>query len=168
MRAHRAHCRSKWHSAASVLAGLGLQCCLASLLMLAAGSAMGFCYAEAAQRYQVPAELLRAIARVESGERHLPPSRNANGTVDIGVMRINSGWLPRLAQYNIDEKKLSEDACLSVMVGAWILALNRAQLGNSWNAVGAYNVGCRKLSHSQCQALRQRYVLKVARAALKP
>lgn len=139
---------------------------LLSLLSLS-GPALGFCYAEAAQRYQVPAELLRAIARVESGERHLPPSRNANGTVDIGIMRINSGWLPRLARYNIDERRLSEDACLSVMVGAWILALNRAQLGSSWNAVGAYNVGCRQMSQTQCQALRQRYVLKVARAALR-
>lgn len=160
--------RGQCPSTAAAAVGLAWRCLLALLLSVLARSAMGFCYAEAAQRYQLPAELLRAIALVESGERHLPPSRNANGTVDIGVMRINSGWLPRLAQYNIDEKKLSEDACLSVMVGAWILALNRAQLGNSWNAVGAYNVGCRKMSHSQCQALRQRYVLKVARAALRP
>lgn len=134
--------------------------------LTAVSYSQAFCYAEAAQRYQVPAELLRAIARVESGERHLPPSRNANGTVDIGVMRINSSWLPQLARYNIDARRLSDDACLSVMVGAWILALNRAQLGNGWNAVGAYNAGCRKLSHSQCQSLRERYVLKVARAAL--
>jgi soluble lytic murein transglycosylase-like protein len=82
-------------------------------------------------------------------------------------MQINSGWLPTLARYGIDEQRLSQDACASVMVGAWILAMNRQKLGSSWEAVGAYNAGCRNLSRAQCQALRQRYVLKVARAAIR-
>lgn len=138
------------------------------LLMAVPFTAYGFCYYEAGHRYQIPPELLRAIARVESGEQgHLPPSLNANGTRDIGVMQINSGWLPTLARYGIDEQRLSQDACASVMVGAWILAMNRQKLGSSWEAVGAYNAGCRKLNRDQCQALRQRYVLKVARAAMR-
>lgn len=64
--------------------------------------------------------------------------RNSNGTRDIGLMQINSTWLPKLAQYGVSEANLF-DACTNAYVGTWILAQNIAKLGNSWEAVGAYN-----------------------------
>ena len=122
--------------------------------------ALGNCFSHAAATYGLPESLLIAIAQVESGLRHLPPSRNPNGTYDIGVMRINSSWLPVLRRYGIDSEDL-EDACKNVLIGAWILARNRRIYGDSWTAVGAYNVGCRRLHAAECERRRAAYSWKV-------
>lgn len=97
------------------------------------------CLWEAAHRHQLDDQLLYAIAMVESGLNPRALNRsNANGTRDIGLMQINSSWLPRLARRNITEQDLY-DPCISADVGAWILADNIARLGATWRAVGAYN-----------------------------
>jgi soluble lytic murein transglycosylase-like protein len=97
------------------------------------------CFDLAAQRYQVPVQLLQAIAMQESGGRPDAINRsNANGSYDIGMMQINSFWLPRLARHGIQEKDLF-DPCVSVLVGAWILSDNFARLGYNTQGLGAYN-----------------------------
>ena len=130
-------------------------------MLAAPQQVLGFCFEEAEKAYGVPAELLRAVARVESGLRVLPPNMNPNGTWDIGVMRINSSWLPMLGRYGITQARLERDHCLSVMVGAWVLASNKASLGPSWDAVGAYNVGCARLNAVECRRRRQAYAWRV-------
>lgn len=90
-------------------------------------------------KYNIHPALLYAIAKTESGLRpNATGPRNANGTYDIGMMQINSSWLPTLAKHGITERHLY-DPCVSLDVGAWVLAQNMSKLGNSWNAVGAYN-----------------------------
>lgn len=97
------------------------------------------CWHDAAERFGVNASLLYAIGRTESGLNPLARGKmNANGSYDIGLMQINSSWLPTLRRHGIDENQLY-DACTSIHVGAWILAHNMRRLGNSWDAVGAYN-----------------------------
>lgn len=106
--------------------------------MVLASSASASCFEEAASRYQVPVELLQAIARVESGGNPYARNINADGTEDVGLMQINSRWFPVLARYGISREHLF-DACLNTHVGAWILAQNFHRLGYGWDAVGAYN-----------------------------
>ncbi len=96
------------------------------------------CWDDAAARYQVNATLLHAIAHTESGVNPRAIGRNRNGSRDIGLMQINSGWLPTLARHGITEQALF-DPCTNLHVGAWILAHNFARLGYTWEAVGAYN-----------------------------
>lgn len=96
------------------------------------------CFEQAAERYKVPVQLLKAISTVESGGRSNAYNANKNGSYDIGHMQINSGWLPTLAKYNIDEKTLWEP-CINTNIGAWVLANNIARYGLTWEAVGAYN-----------------------------
>ena len=126
--------------------------CLAGLATLA-GSASA-CWDAAAQRYGVHPSLLYAIAKTESGLNPAAYNRNRNGSYDIGLMQINSIWLPALRRYGIAERDLL-DPCTSIQVGAWILAQNIRRLGSSWNAVGAYNAGDPEL--------RLKYALKVYR-----
>lgn len=98
------------------------------------------CWEDAALRYGVNAQLLYAIAKTESGLNPSAFNRNKNGSYDIGLMQINSSWLPVLQQYGVSKDQLW-DPCTNIYVGAWILAQNMHRLGNSWQAVGAYNSG---------------------------
>lgn len=96
------------------------------------------CLDDAAAYRHINVELVRAIAQQESGMRANAVNRNANGTEDLGLMQINSSWLPRLARFGIHREHLF-DACVNAYVGTWILASNIRQFGANWKAVGAYN-----------------------------
>ncbi|MEW8375832.1 MAG: lytic transglycosylase domain-containing protein [Candidatus Thiodiazotropha sp.] len=98
------------------------------------------CFAEAARRYNIAGELLYAIAAQESRFDPTAVGWNEDGSRDIGIMQINSWWLPKLAGFGIDERRLQEP-CINVAVGAWILAGNIARYGYTWDAIGAYNAG---------------------------
>jgi soluble lytic murein transglycosylase-like protein len=96
------------------------------------------CLDDAANYWGVPPLLARAIATRESHMRAEAVGRNKNGTRDIGLMQVNSSWLPRLARYGIKESDLF-NPCINAYVGNWILADNITRLGFNWDAVGAYN-----------------------------
>lgn len=96
------------------------------------------CLDDAAAYHRVNPLLLRSIAAVESGFNPNAVNVNSNGSTDLGLMQINSWWLPRLAPYGITRSDLL-DACKSAYIGAWILSQNFSKLGITWDAVGAYN-----------------------------
>lgn len=100
--------------------------------------------------------LLYAIAKQESGLNPKVVSRpNANGTVDIGLMQINSAWLPTLlSRFGITKLDLFR-SCVNLDVGAWILYENFKTYGYSWRAIGAYN--------AKSEDKRLNYVRKVYR-----
>lgn len=123
-------------------------------LVLAVSIPASACWNEAAQKYRVNVYLLYAIAKTESNLNPRALHHNADGSDDIGLMQINSRWLPTLRKYGISAEQLLEP-CTSINVGAWILAQNMQRLGNTWNAVGAYN--------ARSPELRLRYVEKVYR-----
>jgi len=110
------------------------------------------CWQEAAERYGVNPYILYAIAKTESGLNPRAFNRNKDGSYDIGLMQINSSWLPTLKKFDVTEKQLY-DPCTSIHVGAWILSASMRKHGNTWDAVGAYN--------SSKPVYRQRYALKV-------
>ena len=110
---------------------------MAAAAGLGAGAAHA-CWEEAAQKYGVSAHLLYAIAKTESSLRPSAINHNTTGSYDIGLMQINSTWLPTLRRFGIQEKDLYEP-CISIEVGAWILAHNIRSHGNTWEAVGRYN-----------------------------
>ena len=102
--------------------------------------AHAFCFDEAAAKYAVDAKMLQAIATVESKMTSgIVGPANKNGTYDIGMMQINSSWLPKLKQAGISESQLKNDACTNVHVGAWILSESFKTYGKNWRAIGAYN-----------------------------
>ncbi|MCF5052298.1 transglycosylase SLT domain-containing protein [Pseudomonas syringae] len=129
-------------------------------LLISANQVLADCWVETASRYDIEPELLQAIAAVESGNRaDAINTTNSNGTRDIGLMQINSIHLPRLLKQGITEDRLLSEPCLSVEVGASILAEFIRRFGYNWTAVGSYNVGVG--SGPQLEALRMRYAEKI-------
>jgi soluble lytic murein transglycosylase-like protein len=124
------------------------------------------CFSEAAGRYQVPTQLLKAIALVESNNQvDAINTSNSDGSKDFGLMQINSWHLKRLQPYRITAPVLVRDPCTNIHVGAWILAENLVTTrGNLWAAVGAYNAGFS--TKPKVERARRHYVSKV-RDALK-
>lgn len=102
--------------------------------------ANAFCFSEAAQRYGVDEHLLIAIAKQESNFQPHAKHTNENGSVDVGLMQINSQHFKSLSRFNITEQSLL-DPCVNVHVGAWILSKAIQEHGPTWRAVGAYNAG---------------------------
>lgn len=126
---------------------------LLSLLLtaLSTGVAHPFCFDEAGAIYNIHPDILRSIAVVESGMDPNAVNRsNKNGSVDVGLMQVNSWWQSRV------NKKLwasLTDPCTNVKIGAWILADCFARQGYRWESVGCYN--------STSEEKRQRYTKKV-------
>lgn len=135
---------------------------VAAIALLVAGTGQADelreCFSEAGERYGISPALLRAIAEVESGLDPHAIHANGNDTADIGLMQINSWWIPVLEQYGIEPEDLW-DPCLNIGVGAWILAGNVRQYGHSWQAVGAYNAGTR--TDQRTEQRREDYAIRV-------
>jgi soluble lytic murein transglycosylase-like protein len=117
---------------------LRLACTGAILILSGIHAVKAHCFKEASARYNVPAPLLKAIARHESGGRTHVIATNTNGSRDIGLMQINSAWLPVLNRHGLQEKDLF-DPCVNVLVAAWILSNNFQKLGYTTQGLGAYN-----------------------------
>lgn len=117
------------------------------------------CFADAAHRFDVEKRMLVAIAKTESALRpHVVGPKNSNGTYDIGMMQINSSWLPTLAKYGISQRDLL-NACTNIEVGAWILAHNIARHGATWKAVGAYNAASPEKQQKYVAKVHHNYLL---------
>lgn len=98
------------------------------------------CWDAAGARHGVDPWLLYATAYVESRYDPAAVGRNKNGTVDLGLMQINSTWLPTLRKWGVPDGAW-RNACASTYIGAWIMAANIRRYGYTWQAIAAYNVG---------------------------
>jgi hypothetical protein len=121
------------------------------------------CMLAAASAQHLPPRVLPSIQAVEGGAIGTV-SRNRDGSEDLGVMQINTRWLPALARYTgRDEatvrQALLSNACFNIAVAGAILRLYISETGGDLlAAVGDY--------HSHTPVLNQTYQTQVIGAAL--
>ena len=114
------------------------------------------CFGSAAERHNIPAELLISIAEVESGLKPLALNRagtailprsmeeaehtvnllaQQSATFDIGIMQVNRWWFKKYGE----PYKKGLDPCFNIDFGARILAMAIRDHGFTWQAVGRYH-----------------------------
>lgn len=109
-----------------------------SILLTLSSSVFANPFIEASERYKVDAWLLYAIAKHESGLNPYAVNRNRNGSVDVGVMQINSIHFQTLEKLGISKESLWNPET-NIQVGAWVLAQCIKKNGYTTNALNCYN-----------------------------
>ena len=85
------------------------------------------CMALVATLYDLPPRVLPSIQAVEGGRPGLA-SRNANGSEDLGVMQVNTLWLPALSSYTglsqiVLRDRLMNEPCFNIAAAGAILPI---------------------------------------------
>lgn len=97
------------------------------------------CSLSAAMKYEVPANIVLAVAEKEAGK----PGQwvlNANGTHDVGAMQFNTGYLSDLARYGISANDVAAAGCYSFDLAAWRLRQHiKHDKGDLWTRAANYH-----------------------------
>ncbi|SIO26926.1 Transglycosylase SLT domain-containing protein [Paraburkholderia phenazinium] len=125
---------------------------LAVSLLCGAVHAQEDCFNQAAAYHGVNPSVLRAVAWFESKGDASAINRNANGSIDVGQLQINSIHFGDLAREGVPHRALT-DPCVNVYVAAWLLKQKMVKYGNTWRAIGAY--------HSESPKLRDAYARSI-------
>jgi soluble lytic murein transglycosylase-like protein len=110
------------------------------------------CFDAAAHYQKVRPVILRGIAKVESQDNPHAINHNKNGSVDYGMMQINSIHLKELKKYGVHKADLM-NACKNIYTAAWLYRQKVDLHGDNWVAVGSY--------HSETPRERWKYARKV-------
>jgi len=97
------------------------------------------CSISAAAKYEVPANLILAIAQKEAGK---PGQwvRNSNGTSDVGTMQFNTAYLSTLARYGITAEDVAQSGCYPYDLAAWrIRGHLKHDAGDFWTRAANYH-----------------------------
>ena len=97
------------------------------------------CSIIAAIKYEIPANILLAIAEKEGGK----PGQwvnNRNGTYDVGSMQFNTSYLQDLSKYGITAEHVARVGCYAYDLAAWRVRLHiRNDKGDIWTKAANYH-----------------------------
>lgn len=117
------------------------------------------CSISAALKYEVPANIMLAIAEKEAGKTG-QWVMNRNGTHDVGPMQFNTSYLRDLARYGITASDVAAAGCYSFELAAWRLRQHiRNDSGDLWTKVANY--------HSRTSQYNQPYRMDLMARAIK-
>ena len=115
------------------------------------------CSLGAALAYDVPANILLAVAEKESGK---PGQwvRNENGTFDVGSLQFNTAYLRELGRYGITAADVAAPGCYPFLLAAWrIRGHLHNDAGDIWTRASNY--------HSRTPRFNARYRADLVRRA---
>jgi len=97
------------------------------------------CSVKAAQKYEIPANILLAIAEKEGGK----PGQwviNSNGTHDVGTMQFNTAYLQDLSKYGITADHVAQSGCYPFELAAWRIRMHiKNDDGDIWTKAANYH-----------------------------
>lgn len=97
------------------------------------------CSISAAVKYEVPANIMLAVAEKEAGKPG-QWARNTNGTHDVGQMQFNTSYLRDLTRYGITANDVAAAGCYSFDLAAWRLRMHiRNDKGDLWTKSANYH-----------------------------
>jgi hypothetical protein len=120
------------------------------------------CMLAVSQFYHLPPRVLPSIQVVEAGHPGTI-SRNFNGSADLGVMQVNTRWVPEIARaWHMTPRevagRLISDPCFNIAAAGAIMRIYLDEShGNVVQAVGYY--------HSHTPELASWYQVRVIRAS---
>jgi hypothetical protein len=76
------------------------------------------CSITASVKYDVPANIVLAVAELENGKPDLYRS-NGNGSQDIGTMQFNTSYLVDLSIYGITKEDVANSGCYPYELATW-------------------------------------------------
>lgn len=98
-----------------------------------------YCSIVAAVKYQIPVNIMLAVAEKEGG-RPGQVVRNSNGTVDIGSMQFNTVYLHELKRFDINPIDVAGPGCFPYYLAAWrIRGHIKNDSGDIWTRVSNYH-----------------------------
>lgn len=115
------------------------------------------CAIAGALAYEVPANVVLAVAEKEGGK---PGQwvRNSNGTYDVGSLQLNTAWLRELRSFGIEPRHAAASGCFPYELAAWRLRKHiRDDSGEFWSRVANY--------HSRTPGYNARYRQDLRRKA---
>lgn len=125
-------------------------------LSLSAATPYDLYFHEAGKLFGIEPQLLENIARIESGLNPHAINRNPNGTLDYGLMQINSIHLKRLSRIGITPEALM-DPEINIYIGAMLLSSHTRKYGYNLDAIGRY--------HSATPAHKKAWLARLARVS---
>jgi len=97
------------------------------------------CSIIAAVKYEIPANILLAIAEKEGGKPG-QWAQNKNGTHDVGSMQFNTAYLQNLSKYGITVDHVAQTGCYSYDLAAWRVRQHiKNDKGDIWTKVANYH-----------------------------
>ena len=107
------------------------------------GKILAACLFLVAQTYSVPPAVLVGIYQVDGGQVGQDIGPKANGTYDLGPMKINSSVIQYLAKHwKVSEATarnwVRDDPCTNVGVAAWLLRTDLNQKNDLAKAISLY------------------------------
>ncbi|WP_277187622.1 lytic transglycosylase domain-containing protein [Caballeronia sp. BR00000012568055] len=139
---------------AKLLRTLGVTALFGLALVCQSAHAADDCFEQAGAYQGVNPLVLRAVAWRESKGDSAAINRNANGSIDVGQLQINSIHFPDLARQGIPHRALT-DPCINVFVAAWLLKQKMVKYGNTWRAIGAYHSESPKRRDAYARSIQQ-------------
>lgn len=97
------------------------------------------CSIVASIKYEIPVNILLAIAEKEGGKPH-QWVRNRNGTFDVGAMQFNTTYLKELSKYGITPDHVAKPGCYAYDLAAWRVRLHiKNDKGDIWTKAANYH-----------------------------
>lgn len=97
------------------------------------------CSISAAVKYNVPANIVLAVAEKEGG-RPGQWKHNGNGTDDVGPMQFNTAYLRELARFGITANHVARSDCYPFDLATWRLRMHiKRDAGDLWTRISNYH-----------------------------